>query len=125
VSGPGADALAQSRSDLGAARLLADGGFPAQAVSRSYYAAFYAAEVVLDALGEVRSKHAAVIAAFDRLVVAPRAVDPDIGRVLRRLFERRNAADYGQPDTPPAVAAAAIADAERFIAAVEAWLHAR
>jgi uncharacterized protein (UPF0332 family) len=49
--------LARCREELAAARLLADKGFEAQAVSHAYFAAFFAAETALLALGETRSKH--------------------------------------------------------------------
>jgi uncharacterized protein (UPF0332 family) len=47
-------ALSRSRHEVDAARLLAESDFAAQAVSRSYYAAFYAAEEALSSLGESR-----------------------------------------------------------------------
>ena len=37
--------LRRSRREIEAARLLADGGFCDQAISRAYYAAFYAADL--------------------------------------------------------------------------------
>jgi hypothetical protein len=48
--------LTRAREELAAARLLGDGGFPARAVSRGYFAAFYAAEAALLALDETRSE---------------------------------------------------------------------
>ncbi|GAC1373961.1 MAG: hypothetical protein NVSMB4_00990 [Acidimicrobiales bacterium] len=39
--------VARAEDELGAARLLADGGFAAQAVSRAYYGAFCAAQAAL------------------------------------------------------------------------------
>jgi uncharacterized protein (UPF0332 family) len=49
------EGIARSRRELDAAQLLADNGFSAQAVSRAYYAAFYAAEAALLSLGETRA----------------------------------------------------------------------
>jgi uncharacterized protein (UPF0332 family) len=54
-------ALARSRREIEAARLLAGAGFAAQAISRAYYAALYAAEEALATLGESRSRHSGVI----------------------------------------------------------------
>jgi len=117
--------LALSREDLRAARHLLDGGFFGQAVSRAYYAVFHAAEATLLAIGETRSKHSGVLAAFGQLVVRPGGFDESTARILRSLFERRNEADYlGVPVTAEA-AETALADAERFVAAVEAWLTER
>jgi len=67
--------LRRSRQELEAARYLAGGGFAPQAVSRAYYAAFFAAEEALLALGETRSKHSGVLAAFEKLVVLSRKRD--------------------------------------------------
>lgn len=60
MSEPPDASLTRSREELAAAQLLIDNGFPAQAVSRAYYAAFYAAEAALLRIGQVRSKHAGV-----------------------------------------------------------------
>ncbi len=44
MTGVADEGIARSRQELAAAQLLAANGFGAQAVSRAYYAAFYAAE---------------------------------------------------------------------------------
>lgn len=117
--------LARSREELSAAQLLAEGGFGAQAISRAYFGAFFAAEAALLALGETRSKHSGVISAFGRLVVREGGVEEGTGRLLRSLFERRNEADYGDVEVPPEEATEAVRDAERFVDGVEAWLGSR
>jgi uncharacterized protein len=109
--------------ELAAARLLAGKGFEAQAVSRAYFAAFFAAEVALLALGETRSKRSGVVSAFVHLLVRGGQLDEEIGRLLRSLFERRNEADYSSVDVPAEEADAAIRDAERVVNAVETWLE--
>jgi len=117
--------LTRSRQELEAARFLAGGGFAAQAVSRAYYAAFYAAEEALLALGETRSKHSGVLAAFEKLVVREGGLDPTIGRLLRSLFRRRNEADYGAVPASQEEGAEAVRDAESVVDAVESWLATR
>jgi uncharacterized protein (UPF0332 family) len=119
-SDPGLD---RARTELQAARLLAEHGFAAQAVSRAYFAAFYAAEAALERVGEVRSKHAGVVAAFARLIVGQNHVPEDAGRLLRSLFERRSHADYDVGETPPEEAARALTDAGTVVDAVAAWLE--
>ena len=119
------DQRSRSEREIAAARLLASGGFPAQAVSRAYFAAFFVAEEALLALGETRSKHAGVVSAFGRRVVREGGLEEPVGRLLRSLFERRNQADYVPIEVPPEEAEAAIADAERFADAVHAWLRSR
>jgi hypothetical protein len=111
--------------ELAAARLLGGKGFEAQAVSRAYFAAFFAAEAALLALGETRSKHSGVVSAFVYRLVRSGQVEKEIGRLLRSLFERRNEADYSPVDVPPEEADAAIRDAERVVNAVQTWLAQR
>lgn len=117
--------MRRSRRELEAARLLAGGGFASQAVSRAYYAAFHAAEEALLALGETRSKHSGVLAAFEKLVVREGGLDPAVGRLLRSLFRRRNEADYGTAEASRNEAEEATLDAERVVDAVESWLAER
>jgi uncharacterized protein (UPF0332 family) len=104
--------------------VLTENGFPTQAISRAYYAAFHAAEEALLLLGETRSKHSGVLSAFVRRVVREGGVDEERGKLLRSLFERRNDADYGGVDASREDAEEAIRDAERLVEAVEAWLVA-
>jgi uncharacterized protein (UPF0332 family) len=118
----GVDALlSRASQELGAARVLADNDFPRQAASRAYFAAFYSAEAALLALGETRSRHSGVVSAFGRLVVKDGGLDPEIGRLLNDLFAARGEADYGE-GTGSEEAAAAIADAERFVESVRGWI---
>lgn len=119
------DPLARSREELAAAELLAKEGFPAQAVSRAYYAAFYAAEAALAEVSENRSKHAGVVAAFGKLLVKQEEVDPDVGRALHSLFEMRLDADYDRQPVPSEEAAAALDAARLCVSAVERWLADR
>ena len=115
--------LERSCQELAAARLLLDNGFAAQAVSRAYYAAFYAAEEALLRVGEVRSKHAGVIAAVGRLLVVERGLDPDAGRLLRSLFERRSRADYEGTAVPREEGERAVSDAEFVVGTIDTWLR--
>jgi len=125
VTAGGGGGLDRCREELAAARLLADKGFSAQAVSRAYFAAFFAAETALLALEETRSKHSGVIAAFIHLLVRSGDLDTDTGRLLRSLFERRNEADYAPVPVPAEEADVAIQDAQQVVDAVERWLHQR
>ena len=124
MTGGEKDLLARSGTELDAARLLAEGGFPAQAVSRAYFGAFYAAEAALLELGETRSRHSGVVAAFMQLVVAHGA-DPGAAKLLRSLFDRRGQADYSAQPVPPAEAGRAIDDAAAVVDAVRQWLADR
>lgn len=112
------DPLERSRQELAAAQLLAEAGFAAQAVSRAYFAAFYAAEAALLTLGEVRSRHSGVVAAFTSVLVREHGFEERAGRLLRSLFERRSQADYGPGPVSEKDARDALADADHVVAAV-------
>lgn len=117
--------LARSRQELAAAQLLAGQGFTSQAVSRAYYAAFYAAERALVELGESRSKHAGVVAAFGKLIVKQEGLDASAGRALHSLFEMRLDADHDPEPVPDEETRAALAAAQLCVDAVESWLESR
>ena len=115
-------ALRRAREELAAAELLADNGFTAQAVSRAYYAAFYAAEAALSSVGETRSKRAGVVAAVATLLVRERDLEPEAGRLLRSLFERRSRADYDLDAVPTEEGPRAVIDAAYVVDAIATWL---
>ncbi|MPZ61986.1 MAG: HEPN domain-containing protein [Propionibacteriales bacterium] len=119
---PGSAELEHARQEIAAVRALLDLGFNAQAVSRAYYAAFYAAEAALQALGQSRSRHAGVVAAFGQYLVLEGRLDRDHGRALNTLLERRNRADYTHEAVGVEEARAAVADAEDVVDAVADWL---
>lgn len=54
---------------LEGAELLAGHGFAAAALSRAYYAAFYAVEDALTRVGVIRSKHSGVVSAVGTILV--------------------------------------------------------
>lgn len=111
--------------ELEAAGLLAGHGFAAPAVSRAYYAAFYAAEEALALVGVVRSKHSGVVAAVATILVRQHGLDAEAGRLLRSLFERRSRADYSLDDTPTPEAIQAVTDASTVVSAIRRWMATR
>lgn len=119
------EGMVRARRELAAAHLLAEHDFGAQAVSRAYYAAFYAAEAALLRLEESRAKHSGVVAAFAQLLVRDRGLDERAGRLLRSLFERRSEADYELGDVPAEEARRAVGDASLVVDAVSSWLDHR
>jgi uncharacterized protein (UPF0332 family) len=114
--------LPHSHDELAAARLLAGAGHTRQAISRAYLAALFAAEDALLLLGESRTTHARVVATFTRLVVRAGGLDVSVARLLRSLYERRDAVDDARQDAPEGRAERAIRDAEEVVAAVESWV---
>lgn len=124
MSDPVEEGVVRASTELAAARLLADNGFGAQAVSRAYYAAFYAAEAALLHIGETRAKHSGVVSAVGRLLVRERGLDERAGRLLRSLFERRSQADYELAEVPNDEGRRAVDDAQAVVDIIEAWLDA-
>jgi len=124
VSGPVDEGVGRARTEVAAARLLADNGFGAPAVSRAYYAGFYAAEAALLHVGQTRAKHGGVVSAVSRLLVRERGLDERAGRLLRSLFERRSQADYGLAEVPDEEAHRAVDHAETVVDTIEVWLEA-
>ena len=124
MSDPVEEGVVRASTELAAARLLADNGFGAQAVSRAYYAAFYAAEAALLHIGETRAKHSGVVSAVGRLLVREGGLDERAGRLLRSLFERRSQADYELAEVPNDEGRRAVDDAQAVVDIIEAWLDA-
>ena len=122
-----ADALLKrARRELEFASFAITGGYPEQATSRAYYAAFYAASAALASVGVSRSKHSAVLAAFGEKVIKGGGLDPAVGASLRELFNLRIAADYTWLDVPRGSAAEdAVAPARPFVDAVAVWIADR
>jgi uncharacterized protein len=120
-----ADHLTRARDELPVIRLLRGEGHTAQAVSRSYYAAFYAATAARLVVGDPRGRHAGVVAAFGRYVVNDGGLDPHAGRCLRRLFQLRTDADYSVTPVEPEAADQAARDATYVVEAVGRWIADR
>lgn len=116
--------LAKSRRTLEAARFLLSGGYPDSAASRTYYAAFYAAEAFLLEHGLSFSSHSAVLSAFGREARA-RQLPAELHRTLLDAFETRNAVDYGGASEPTDIDTQRLLErVSSFVAAVEAILGA-
>ena len=86
--------LERSREGLAEARVLLDAGHLHTAVSRLYYACFYAVSALLLTEGRRVSKHSGVRSLFDRLWVKTGRVPVERARFYRRLFDHRQEADY-------------------------------
>jgi uncharacterized protein (UPF0332 family) len=113
----------RARRNVQAARGLVDTPYPEIALSRAYYALFYAATALLAAEGESYSKHSAVIAGYGRLFARTKRLDPKLHRYLTRAFKLRGVADYDvSVAVTPEDAREVIAWAEEFIAAAEGHL---
>lgn len=109
---------------LEAARYLRKGGYLRHANSKAYYAAHYALVAALYALNVVRSKHSAIEAALSQFLVKPGHVEQEFKDIFVRLRKRREDSDY-EPDFTPREEETdrLLADAERFVARMEAFLR--
>ena len=117
--------LERARRELKVTRLLVEREFHEQAISRAYYAMFYAAEAALLSRGVARSRHSGVIAAFNEYFVSTGLL-PDIPPgALPGAFDQRNQADYGNEAVSVEQARVLLEDAERFVEAVDGLLKSQ
>ena len=79
---------------LRSARLLLIDGDYESCVSRTYYAMFYAAEAALLTKGLSFSSHKGVISEFGKQFVKTSIFPKEAGRVLNKIFEKREISDY-------------------------------
>ncbi len=100
-----------------------DGGFFGPAVSRAYYAFFYAATALLLTLDLARSKHSGVMSAFREQFVKPGIFPTQDSDAYGKAFELRNVTDYemvGKADE--AQARIAVENAHQFVGRCETYL---
>ncbi len=111
--------LAKAERSIEAARLLTANGMSDFAVSRAYYAMFYAAEALLLGKDLAFSKHSAVIAAFGQHFARSGRVSVELHQHLREGQDLRNIGDYGAGEPVGAEdAAEQILRAVRFLEVV-------
>ena len=89
------DLIARAERSLEAANLLIKNGYFADAISRSYYAMFYAATALLHSEGITVSKHSAVIAQVGQHFAKTGKLEVRLHRALIDVFDERQSADYG------------------------------
>jgi hypothetical protein len=86
--------LERAREALESARLLLDQGHLHGCVNRLYYACFYAVSALLLNEGLSSSKHAGVIALFNRHWIKSDRLPREMGSLFNTLFAARQEADY-------------------------------
>ncbi|MGA7981428.1 MAG: HEPN domain-containing protein [Chromatiaceae bacterium] len=108
---------------LESARLLATAGDLDSAVSRAYYAAYFIAETLLDALGQSYSSHRALISAFGQEFAKTGRLDPRFHRLLIGAFQKRQQADYlAESGLTAADVSSLLQEIELLHAAAREWL---
>jgi uncharacterized protein (UPF0332 family) len=119
-----ADLLLKAHTSLANARIILAAGVPDVAAREACLAAFHAAQALIrERRGRVPRTHAGVHGAFDEIVATEAGLDRSLGRFLPQAYEYKDIADYSTTRTiSPATAEAAIAEAGRFVAAVEGVL---
>jgi len=96
------------------------------AVSRAYYAMFYAVLALLATRGLGSSKHSGMISLFDREFVKPGELPKELSRSLHLAFERRQQADYGElVELDEAGAARVLVEAEIFVQRIRDYLTSK
>lgn len=111
---------------LDSAEMLATGGDYDSAVSRAYYAAFFLAELLVDALGQSFSSHRALISAYGQEFAKTGRLDPRFHRMLIAAFEKRQQADYlPESGLIAADVSALVNEIRQFRAAAVAWLEGK
>jgi uncharacterized protein (UPF0332 family) len=86
--------LEQAKEALRDAELLLDEGRYRAAANRLYYACFYAVVATLLTRRLQYSKHAAVIAFFDKEFILSSQLPKEYSRTLHRAFNERQQDDY-------------------------------
>lgn len=111
--------IGEARERLRVARLDLDGGFPSAAVGAAYYAMLYAARGALSELDAHAKTHGGTWSLFHERLVATGRIDRELAAKARRAEKRRYETDYDAASVAPEEAEAMLADAQRFVAAVE------
>lgn len=112
-----------SHEDLAAAQGLVDLGSYRQALSRCYYAVFYAASALLLTQDIRRHRHSGIQSALGEFFVRPGTLEPEYGKIYARLREDRETGDYALAFHPPrALAVERLREARRFVQRIEQYL---
>lgn len=116
--------LNRAKQDLQAVEVNLKNELYTVAISRAYYAMFYAASALLKSIGVERSKHAGIVSAFGEYFVKPDLIDAKFSRMLIRAFESRNDTDYDVHFVVDAeLARKRFQDAQEFVEQIETYLR--
>ena len=121
-----AELLEQAGDNIRAADMLIAAQFFEIAVSRSYYAMFYVAEVLLWEEGKRFSSHQAVRSAYGQFFAKTAKLDPKFHRYLLEGLRARHLADYVRgTELTEQDAIEATNAAEEFLAAAKQYLSTK
>ena len=101
-------------------------GYHDVAISRAYYAMFYAATALLLSQGISRSKHSGVHSAFGQHFIKPGLIEPEYGRILVNAFNVRLDSDYEiYPSADAMLAKNILHDGEQFVDRATTYLQSQ
>jgi uncharacterized protein (UPF0332 family) len=116
--------LDRARQDLQAVENNIQMGFYEIAVSRAYYAIFYAASAALASRGIGRSKHSGVLSAFRQEFIKAGIIELEYSDIYGDTMTLRESSDYNVGiRVSEAAAQAAFVDANRLVTRIEQYLR--
>ena len=116
--------LTRSHEEVDTARLLFANGKYKVALTRAYYAVFYAASAVLLSEGIKRSKHSGVQSAFRQSFIKLGVIEAEYSDIYGAARDARELSDYELWFMPAEeFTETVIADAERFVVRMERYLR--
>ena len=116
--------LTRSHEDIDTARLLFANGRYKVALTRAYYAIFYAASATLLSEGIKRSKHSGVLSAFRQSFIKSGVIGAEYSDTYGAAMDARELSDYELWFMPAEeFTETVIADAEGFVARMERYLR--
>jgi len=116
--------LTRSHEEVDTARLLFANGKYKVALTRAYYAVFYAASAVLLSEGIKRSKHSGVQSAFRQSFIKLGVIEAEYSDIYGAARDARELSDYELWFMPAEeFTETVIADAEKFVARMEWYLR--
>jgi uncharacterized protein (UPF0332 family) len=115
--------MRRAEPSLRSSRNLLDDGDHDFAVSRAYYAMFYAATAALLARGVQRSRHSGVIAAFGQELVKSGEFTAQDQRALQATLQDRSEGDYAGVFPSREKAERRLNEAEGFVRQVSDFLR--
>ncbi len=116
--------IEKSEHAIKVAESLVSVGYPSDAVSKIYYAMFYAAQALLKSEGIDVVKHSAVASAFGYYFAKSDRIDSRYHRMLIDARKIREIADYDiQEEIVEPVASLKIEEGKEFLAMVKDFLR--
>lgn len=112
--------LQRSQTTLSAAQTLLDEHLLPDAISRIYYAMFYATKALFTRDGLAAKTHAGVLTLFGREYVKTNIIEPEFHQMLIKAFELRQRSDYDiYWEVSLADVQTQLDNAKRFVAEIE------